>query len=325
VYIPEYSLTEKILQNVATTEYSKGCIDSTVIQQQWEKQLKKDADLRFIYTSLNELGFNYNFDSIKKIYDGYAQDHTEVLNLKYALDLIDKNSRLGEVNETILGDIQKILFTQNKDGMYRNVKTENSTDTEEILAAVVELFDWYNSYDAKQAHPLISTAILKVELEKIKPFEYMNSATINILVKYALKINGYDLGGYICMEDYYKKTADIYKRSVTTISDEVQDLTEWIQYFCEGFANEASNLKEKISLLGKDTKVAKAAGQVHLSEKQERIVEYLQDFGMLQNKDFPKLFPEISEDTILRNLKDLVLKGVVKKSGSTKSSKYELV
>jgi Fic family protein len=209
--------------------------------------------------------------------------------------------------------------------MYRNVKTEGTTDPEEILASTVELFDWYNSYDAKQAHPLISAAILKVELERIQPFENMNSATINILIKYALKISGYDFGGFICIEDYYKKTSDYYSRNVMTISADMSDLTEWIQYFCEGCANETSNLKEKIALLGKDTKIAKAAGQQRLTDRQERIVEYLQDFGMLQNKDFPRLFPDISEDTILRNLKDLVSKGIVKKSGSTKSSRYELV
>lgn len=325
MYIPEYSLTEKMLRNIGTIEYSKGVIDNIVIQPNWEKQLKKDADLRFIFTSLTDMGYVFNFDAVKKIYDGYSNENTEILNLKYALDLIDKNSRLGDITEGVLMDIQKILFTGNHESKYRNTKVEGFENPEAVLARIVEVFDWFNSCDAKQSHPIISAAILKIELERIKPFEEMNAASINILVKYALKISGYDFGGFLCIEDYYKKTKTAYEQSVTTISKETVDLTDWIQYFCEGFAAETSNLKEKIKLLAKDIKLSKASGRQRLSERQERIIEYLQDFGTLQNKDFPKLFPDISEDTILRNLKELVLRGLIKKSGSTKSSRYELV
>jgi DeoR/GlpR family transcriptional regulator of sugar metabolism len=61
-----------------------------------------------------------------------------------------------------------------------------------------------------------------------------------------------------------------------------------------------------------------------VSERQERIIEYLQDYGMLQNKDFPRIFPNISEDTVLRDLKVLIDMGIIQKTGSTKSSRYVL-
>jgi len=44
----------------------------------------------------------------------------------------------------------------------------------------------------------------------------------------------------------------------------------------------------------------------------------------MQNKDFPKLFPGVSEDSILRDIKVLLNQGIVVKTGSTKSSMYEL-
>jgi len=50
----------------------------------------------------------------------------------------------------------------------------------------------------------------------------------------------------------------------------------------------------------------------------------LQDYGMIQNKDFPNLFPNISEDTVLRELKKLLEKDLIVKKGKTKSSRYEL-
>jgi DeoR/GlpR family transcriptional regulator of sugar metabolism len=77
-------------------------------------------------------------------------------------------------------------------------------------------------------------------------------------------------------------------------------------------------------LLARDTKLAKATGRVKLSGRQQRIVEHLQDYGILQNKDFALIFPDVSEDSILRDLKALIAEGIVVKNGSTKSSRYEL-
>ena len=86
---------------------------------------------------------------------------------------------------------------------------------------------------------------------------------------------------------------------------------------------EVSTVSQNVKLLAKDTKIAKAT-ENKSNSRQERIIEYLQDYGVLQNKDFSTLFPDISEDTILRDLKTLVDMDIVQKLGSTKSSRYEL-
>ena len=59
-----------------------------------------------------------------------------------------------------------------------------------------------------------------------------------------------------------------------------------------------------------------------LTERQIKIIEYIQKIGYLQNKSFASLFPMVSEDTILNELKGLIKEGIVKKSGSTKGAKY---
>jgi Fe2+ or Zn2+ uptake regulation protein len=42
------------------------------------------------------------------------------------------------------------------------------------------------------------------------------------------------------------------------------------------------------------------------------------------NKDFRKIFPDFSDDTVLRELKFLKEKGLVKKVGGTKKAQYIL-
>ena len=62
-----------------------------------------------------------------------------------------------------------------------------------------------------------------------------------------------------------------------------------------------------------------------LTERQIKIIEYMQQIGYLQNKAFDSLFPMVSEDTVLNELKGLISQGIVKKSGSTKGAKYVMV
>jgi Fic family protein len=152
----------------------------------------------------------------------------------------------------------------------------------------------------------------------------MNDIAANFITYVSLKTSGYGFRDLISVENYYKNTRAIYSKEIESLDNEEPDLTTWIEYFTEGLASEVSSISQNIKLLAKDTKIAKATGRTKISERQEKIIEYIQDYGILQNKDFPRIFPDISEDTILRDLKTLMEMGVVQKIGSTKSSKYTL-
>ena len=79
---------------------------------------------------------------------------------------------------------------------------------------------------------------------------------------------------------------------------------------------------QKLSI---DIKLKDRLGQqVILSERQIKIIEYLQKVGYLQNQAFDTLFPMVSEDTILRELQELTKHGIIKKEGITKGARYVL-
>ena len=56
-----------------------------------------------------------------------------------------------------------------------------------------------------------------------------------------------------------------------------------------------------------------------------KLIEYVQEVGYIQNQMFSSVFTDVSEDTVLRDLQDLIKKGLVKKIGSTKSARYVMV
>ena len=139
-----------------------------------------------------------------------------------------------------------------------------------------------------------------------------------------LFLENYDVKKFISLEEYYDKDAATYYSSLK--SAENGELAIWLEYFSLGLAIELTRIKEKVQRLSTDIHLKEKLGgkQVFLSERQIAIMEYIQRVGYLSNQSFQDLFPQISEDTILRDLHDLMKKGIIKKEGKTKASRYML-
>ena len=87
---------------------------------------------------------------------------------------------------------------------------------------------------------------------------------------------------------------------------------------------ELSKIKDRVEKISIDANLREKLGgrPIMLSDRQLKIVEYMQKAGFLQNKAFESLFPMVSEDTILNELKVLLKNKIIKKQGITKGAKY---
>ncbi|MBI3289781.1 DeoR family transcriptional regulator, partial [Candidatus Microgenomates bacterium] len=64
--------------------------------------------------------------------------------------------------------------------------------------------------------------------------------------------------------------------------------------------------------------------QVALTDRQLKIMEYLTERGTLQMKEAKSLLPMVSEDTVLRELQDLVKQGIIKREGFGRGAIYHI-
>ena len=322
MFVPEYTITPKTLRNISTIEYSRAIIENTTILQNFEIRLEKDTSIESIVHTLAFSGKKVSSELVRKKVDDIEKSAIPAIdNLIKAHILTKEISGNQEFEESDLMLFQETLL--DSECKYRSRKISGKTDPEEILAEVVELFDWYNSLDARDTNTIIVAGLIKGQLELIEPFETTTFHASNLSALTTLYSAGYNFARYLCLECFYNTTKKQYADSVAALVED-GDFTTWLEYFTEGFASQTANVEQKVKLLAKDTRIAKVTGRVHLSSRQEKIVEYLQDYGILQNKSFVLLFPNISEDSVLRDLKGLIDKGIVAKRGSTKSSRYEL-
>lgn len=199
----------------------------------------------------------------------------------------------------------------------------------EVPYLVADYLSWLNSTASLEVHPVIRAAITQYILVAIHPFIEGNGRVSRAFAVLPLYTEGYDIRRLFSLEEYFDRNAESYYNTIQSTHELhsdlfKRDLTNWINFFSEALAIELSRIKDKVKSLSRDLKLKQKLGgkQVHLSERQIKLVEYMQQFGGLKMPDAQSLLPMVSDDTIWRDLKKLIDDGVVDKKGSTKGAYY---
>jgi Fic family protein len=199
----------------------------------------------------------------------------------------------------------------------------------EVPYLIADFLDWLNNPASKEIHPAIKAAIAQYVLVAIHPFVEGNGRVSRAFAMLPLYVEGYDIRRLFSLEEYFDRNAETYYNTLQStheLSSDIfkRDLTNWISYFTEALSIELSRVKAKVQSLSRDIKLKQKLGgkQLHLTERQIKLVEYMQQFGGLRMPDAQQLLPMVSDDTIWRDLKKLVDSGAVEKRGSTKGAYY---
>jgi Fic family protein len=201
----------------------------------------------------------------------------------------------------------------------------------EVGYLIDDFLYWLNGDEGRQEHPVARAAISHYALAAIHPFVEGNGRTSRAFATLVLFAEGYDTRKFFSLEEHFDLDAAGYFGKLMEVSNqnpkfEERDLTPWVEYFTESLAIELTKIKEKIRQISVDVKIKDRMGgeQLYLSERQMKIMEYIQARKEMTMQAATQLLPMVSEDTILRDLKVLIEKGIIQKEGVTKASKYVL-
>ncbi len=344
MYTPKYTITNTILVNIGRIEASEEILKNAPLLPLWEKKFKEDAIVRAVYHGTHLEGNPLSRQEAEDILTGKkvvarSRDIQEIINYRKVLELIDEEAKrqIKKITEALIKKLHRILVDKildpdqageyrDKQVVVRDIKTGEITFRPpapvEIPFLMREFVYWLNFVSKDTLHPVLKAGIAHYELVRIHPFIDGNGRVARILATLILFLGGYDIRRFFSLEEYYDRDAVAYYESLKQAGK--GDLTPWLEYFTYGAAVEFEKVKNKVLKLSKDVKLKNKFGgkQLFLTERQIKIIEYIQDVGYLQNKMFAHLFPDLSEDTVLRDIKDLIEKGVLKKIGRTKSARY---
>lgn len=346
MYNPKYAITNKILRNIGLIEASKEVIDHAPLLPYYEKKFQEDALVRSVHYGTHIEGNELNLSQAEKVVMGQhivarERDIQEVLNYRKVIEFIGEEGI--ENSQKIMSDdlinhlhkltVRKILPEETQ-GVYRKTQVViKSSVTGEVVfrppspsevgQQMADLLAFLNSPESKDTHPVLRSGIVHYEFVRIHPFVDGNGRVARALSTLLLFQEGYDIRRFFSLEEYFDTDAARYYESLQSVERE-HVLTAWLEYFTEGLAVELNKIKEKVEHVSVDSQLKERLGgkPLMLSDRQLQIIEYIQKAGYLQNQAFKSLFPMISEDSVLLDLKALMKAGIIKKTGSTKGAKY---
>lgn len=358
MYLPKFTITNRILKHIGAIEASREMVVNAPIVPAWEKKFVEEATLRTVHYGTAIEGNALSFDQAREVLEGKEvmarqRDIQEVLNYRNVMTYLDRLEELYpgkehelpfEYTDELVCRIQALAVEKLIDhgiGEYRktqviirSVRTGEASfkapSAVEVPYLMESFLRWLNSQEGKEVHPVLRAGITHYVLAAIHPFVDGNGRTSRALAMLVLFMEGYDIRRLFSLEEHFDKDIMHYYEELQKISNqspmlEERDLTSWLEYFTEVLAIELTQVKDQIRKLSMDDKLKNKVGkQIALSERQVRLVEFLKEHESLSMRDAKDIISGVSEDTILRDLKELMKKKLVKKVGKTKAAKYVL-
>ncbi len=346
MYTPTYTITNAILRNIGLIEGAKQVIDSAPLLPYFEKKFRNEALIRSVHFGTHIEGNELSLPQAEKVLSGHVvigrdRDIQEVLNYRKVMDEIGslKNEGGKNISQDFVKKLHAItvekILPYEQCGAYRKTQVviRNNINAEVIFKPphsdmvppqMQELVAFLQNSSSQDIHPVLKSGAVHYEFVRIHPFVDGNGRVARAVSTLILFLEGYDIRKFFSLEEYFDRDALSYYSALQSVAVRNGDLTEWLEYFTHGLAIELGKIRERVEHVSIDNRLKQRLGgkPMLLSDRQLKIIEYIQETGFLQNQVFKELFPMISEDAVLLDLKALVKAGLVKKSGVTKGAKY---
>jgi Fic family protein len=194
---------------------------------------------------------------------------------------------------------------------------------EDVPVFMKSLVEWLNSGEAKELDSVIEAGIAHYEFVRIHPFIDGNGRTARVLATLVLYLRGFDAKQFFCLDDYYDSDRQSYYKALQGVDQKTLDLTNWLEYFVGGVNVSIGKVKERVVRLSSERLRKSKGGQIALTERQMKIIEFINQNGRIRNKDIREMF-KISDEAARKELNKLKRLNILKSEGKGRSIYYIL-
>ena len=345
MFTPNFRYTNRIVNNLVLITSAREIVLNSYLVPKWEVSLRRDALIKAAHASTAIEGNPLTLEEVSQLAEGREvmasrKAKQEVLNYLNVLERIEKYQNGGNVSEKSILRMHKDVTKETLDsfeheGNYREIQvyvgnritgevTFMPPPPHDVPVLMGELIEWLNSDDSCNLSPVIVAGISHYEFVRIHPFVDGNGRTARALATLTLHIREFDIKKFFALDDYYDSDRMAYYNALKSVDPETLDLTDWLEYFTEGVLISISKVKEKVLKLSLERQMKEEKGQIALTERQMKIIEYLQRNGRITTGDLAKMF-NVTRQAALKELSKLVEMEVIKLEGKGRGAHYVLI
>lgn len=339
MFEPQFTYTDKIVNYIAKIASAKEVISNAKLIPLYDTKLKQDALIRSSHYSTSIEGNPLNLDEVKTLINNNQEPTTkaeqEVLNYFNVLNQLDRYSDKVITKNTILSihkELTKgLLSNPENEGKFRdtrvfigNLHTQKINymppDAYKVPGLVDELLDWLNN-STNEMYPVIIAGILHYELVRIHPFVDGNGRTSRLMATLILSIHKFNIDSYFTLDEYYNRDRQAYVDALNS-ADKNHDLTNWLEYFCQGVLYSID--KVKLEVLKLDQITSKYDNAIQLTPNEISVLTLLEEKKHIQNKDIQEML-NISPQASYKVIKKLKDKELIESRGKGRNTEYILL
>ncbi|MCX6347043.1 MAG: Fic family protein [Actinobacteria bacterium] len=344
MFKPNFKYSNKIVKNLTTIAEARVVIQSSVLITKWEISLRREALLKSAHSSTAIEGNQLSLEEVSLLQQGREimasrKDRQEVLNYLDALNKLNDFAAKNPFNIIDFLKIHKIVTKDTLDNpsdegklrdrrvyvgnIYTGEVIFEPPPVNQVSILVKDFLDWFNSAEIEEIDTVLFAGITHYEIVRIHPFIDGNGRTARVMAALIFSKKGFDTKKFFTLDDYYDQNRRSYYDALKNVNQDTLDLTEWLEYFSEGVATIIKAVKNKVIGLSKGVKILKDKGQIALSERQMKIVEYIISNNKITTGQIAKMFA-ISRQAALKEINKLIELEVVRLNGFRRDAHYVL-
>ena len=345
MFKPKFEYDRKIVNNLVEITSAREIILNAYLIPKWDISLRREALIRATHASTSIEGNPLTLEEVNRLAHGKEvtaarKTKQEVLNYLGVLENIDKYQKDDRITEKSILKLHKDITKDTLEnpfyeGKYRDIQVyvgDRITDEvifmppppEKVPNLMKEFVSWLNSNDFFELHPVLIAGISHYEFVRIHPFVDGNGRTARALATLILYLREFDIKRFFALDDYYDSDRTAYYTALKSVDQKTFDLTNWLEYFTDGVLISISRVKEKVLRLSIERKKKEKMGQIALTERQMKILEYIQRNGEITTGDIAKMF-KITRQGALKEITKLVDLEIVKLIGKGRGAHYIIV
>jgi Fic family protein len=341
----DFLTNQRVMQLLAAIDEDRG--KWNVVEKRenrYLKELRKIATIESIGSSTRIEGATMTDEEIKqllkdvKITKFKTRDEQEVIGYYEVLELVFDNFSEIRLSESYIKQLHQLLLKHsNKDerhrGGYKHLPNKvvstyptgeqktifDTTEPALVEGEMFELIEWTNlQWKEKTIHPLIVLAVFVYEFLSIHPFQDGNGRLSRLLTTLFLLQQGYEFMKYISFENHIEKNKKMYYDALMTAQrkriTQEDIIDKWLLFFLE-------SLKTLTEKLDKKYDVFKQKGG-YLNERQKMLKKFIDAQRTVKVADLSIAFPNISPNTLKKDLQYLRDEQIVSTVGQGKGTVY---
>ena len=321
---PAYTISDAILALITKIEAERLYFFSLNLQDTIKENIQRVSLLKSSLFSARIEGNPLKISDFEVGSETEEEKKKEIFNIVKAINFIDNNVKKNVLTRDIILHLHSLVLKgiSSNAGYFR---TEISAIFNQAGVAVympppplqvAKLLDSLLIYiNSEEKFPLINAFVAHLIFEKIHPFLDGNGRVGRLLISAILKSKGWDFSFTVPFEEYLDDYKDEY---YFHLDQGLENTNDYLEFMLSAFYRQIEKIKDQIN-----EEIAKEA-HPFLPPRQEEILNIIKDQIIVSFDMIRRRFMQVPERTLRYDLKKLLDRKLIEKSGATKGSYYRV-